>query len=231
MGEPPILRYDRRPLMDAITKFLPRDWPCLIVGLILLAYWFRVTRMAIKMRRKTGRAANFIPTEPLGKILRIIWQPVVWAWIGLPLAAAFKAQSHSPDYPLFHSQIVQWIGVAIAAFAYIATRVCWKRMGRSWRMGIDPNEKTALIFTGAYAYVRHPIYALSTLLMIATVMILPTPVMIGVAAIHLLLLQWEARREERNLSRIHGSKYDLYRAKVGGFIPLSLHRYSPRSSV
>jgi protein-S-isoprenylcysteine O-methyltransferase Ste14 len=217
--------------LDSISKFLPRDWPCLIVGLILAAYWFRVTRMAIKMRRKTGRAANFIPTEPLGKILRIIWQPVVWAWIALPLAAAFKAPSHSPDHPLFHSIIVQWIGVAIATFAYIATRVCWKRMGKSWRMGIDPNEKTVLIFTGAYAYVRHPIYALSILLMIATVMILPTPIMIGVAVIHILLLQWEARREERNLSRIHGNQYDQYRLNVRGFIPLSLHRYSPRSSV
>jgi protein-S-isoprenylcysteine O-methyltransferase Ste14 len=99
-------------------------------------------------------------------------------------------------------------------------------MGKSWRMGIDPDEKTVLIFTGPYAYVRHPIYALSSLLMIATVMVLPTPVMIGVAVVHLLLLQWESRREEQNLSRIHGPQYDQYRARTGRFVPVSVHPYS-----
>jgi protein-S-isoprenylcysteine O-methyltransferase Ste14 len=172
------------------------------------------------MRRKTGRAANFIPVEPLGRFLRILWQPVIVAWIGLPFAAAFKAPSHSPEVPIFHSVIAQWIGVVVALVCLLATRVCWKRMGKSWRMGIDPGEKTALIFTGPYAYVRHPIYALSSLMMLATVIVLPTPIMIGVAALHLLLLQWEARREERNLSRIHGQQYDQYRSRVGRFIPM-----------
>jgi len=204
--------------------------PCLVIGIIMLSYWGRVTRMAYKMRRKTGRAANFIPTEPLGRILRILWWPIVIVWIGLPFAAAFKASSHALDYPLFQSQILQWIGVAIAILAFLTTIFCWKRMGKSWRMGIDPNEKTVLIFTGPYAYVRHPIYALSSLLMIATVMILPTPVMIGVAVIHLLLLQWEGRREERNLSRIHGQQYDLYCSRVGRFIPTSVRAYSAPAS-
>jgi protein-S-isoprenylcysteine O-methyltransferase Ste14 len=207
-------------LLAAASHFLPRNWPCLIVGIILSIYWLRVTRMAWKMRRKTGRAANFIPAEPLGRVLRIIWQPVILAWIGLPFAAAFKAPSHGPDVPLFQSPILQWAGVATALFCLLATRACWRRMGKSWRMGIDPNEKTALIFTGPYAYVRHPIYALSSLMMLATVIVLPTPLMFVVAAIHLLLLQWEARREERNLSRIHGQQYDQYCSRVGRFIPI-----------
>jgi protein-S-isoprenylcysteine O-methyltransferase Ste14 len=211
--------------MLVAAQFLPRDWPCLGIGLIMLFYWFRVARMAAKMRRKTGRAANFIPTEPVGRVLRIIWQPVVWAWIGLPLAGAFQAPSHALNYPLFYSALAQYIGLLIAVFGFIATRSCWKRMGKSWRMGIDPNEKTALIFTGPYAYVRHPIYALSSLLMIATIMILPTPLMIGVAITHLLLLQWEARREEQNLSRIHGQQYDQYQKQTGRFVPVSLRPY------
>jgi protein-S-isoprenylcysteine O-methyltransferase Ste14 len=213
------------------SQFSIRNLPSLIIGLLMLAYWGRVARMAYKMRRKTGRGANFIPTESIGRTLRILWQPVVWAWIGLPLAAAFKTPSHAPDMPLFQSQMVQWIGVVIAVFAFVATVSCWKRMGKSWRMGIDPNEKTALIFTGPYAYVRHPIYALSSVLMVATVMVLPTPLMIGVAIIHLLLLQWEARREEINLSRIHGRQYDQYRAQTGRFIPASARAYSATTSV
>jgi protein-S-isoprenylcysteine O-methyltransferase Ste14 len=144
----------------------------------------------------------------------------------LPFAAAFKTPSHRFDAPLFSSIIAQWIGVAVALFCLLATRVCWKRMGKSWRMGIDPGEKTVLIFTGPYAYVRHPIYALSSLMMIATVIVLPSPIMISIAVLHLLLLQWEARREERNLSRIHGQQYDQYCSRVGRFIPM-LHMKQP----
>jgi protein-S-isoprenylcysteine O-methyltransferase Ste14 len=212
--------------MVAIAHLRVCDLPCLAVGIILVAYWFRVARMAYKMRRKTGRAANFIPTEKLGRLLRIIWQPVIIAWIGLPLAAAFKVPAHPMEIPLFHSVILQWTGVAVAVFAYVCTRLCWTRMGKSWRMGIDPGETTELVFTGPYAYVRHPIYALSSLLMVATILILPSALMLAVAVIHLLLLQWEARREERNLSRVHGQQYDQYRAQVGRFIPVSLRPYS-----
>jgi protein-S-isoprenylcysteine O-methyltransferase Ste14 len=54
--------------------------------------------------------------------------------------------------------------------------------------------------------------------------------MIAAAAVHLLLLQWEARREERHLSQIHGAEYDQYRAAVGRFFPRSLAGYPPHSS-
>lgn len=209
---------------------LPRNWPALAIGVIIAAYWWRVLRMAYKMRRRTGRAANFVPTEPLGKLLRLIWQPVVWLWIAHPLASAFLAQPPAALRLLYLSLPVRWAAVIVAILAFVLTRLCWKRMGKSWRMGIDPAERTSLVITGPYAYVRHPIYALSSLLMIATVIALPTPLMIAVAIPHLLLLQWEARREERHLCRVHGQPYERYRMDVGRFIPRSLHRYDAAKS-
>jgi protein-S-isoprenylcysteine O-methyltransferase Ste14 len=106
--------------------------------------------------------------------------------------------------------------------------MCWNRMGKSWRMGIDPAEKTSLIVTGAYAHVRHPIYALSSALMLATVAADPAPLLMLVAAAHLLLLQLEARREERHLARVHGQPYLDYCATVGRFFPRGL-RGRPRA--
>jgi protein-S-isoprenylcysteine O-methyltransferase Ste14 len=111
------------------------------------------------------------------------------------------------------------VSVLVAATALGATLVCWKKMGKSWRMGIDPAEKTGLIVTGPYAYVRHPIYALSSLLMLASVACLPTPLMIALALVHLTFLWWEARREEHHLAAVHGADYDRYRASTGRFFP------------
>ncbi|HTL29417.1 MAG TPA: isoprenylcysteine carboxylmethyltransferase family protein [Tepidisphaeraceae bacterium] len=193
---------------------MPKDWAALCIGLIVGAYWARVLKLVLKARRRTGRDANFVPPEPLGRALRIVWYPTVVIWIAHPLYSAWQ-----PFGFLYLQPIVRWTSVAIALVAFIATLVCWKKMGKSWRMGIDPNEKTQLVVSGPYAYVRHPIYALSSLMMIASVTAVPTILMIVVGGIHLVFLQWEARREERHLVQIHGPSYANYMTTVWRFIP------------
>jgi protein-S-isoprenylcysteine O-methyltransferase Ste14 len=197
---------------------MPDNWPALILGVILGTYWARVLRLALKARRRTGRAGNLVPREGLGRLLRVIWYPTVLAWIAQPIVAAWWRPAPLLR-PAYSDLGVQWTGVGLAAASLGATWVCWKRMGQSWRMGIDPAEKTPLVVTGPYTYVRHPIYALSSLLMLASVMVVPTPAMALTAAAHLLLLQWEARREERHLLALHGPEYANYRARVGRFLP------------
>jgi protein-S-isoprenylcysteine O-methyltransferase Ste14 len=194
-------------------------WLALALGLILAIYWVRVLRMAIKQRRKTGRGANFLPPEPLGRAIRIVWMPVVAAWVAHPFINASRTIPPSLFALLFDSIIVAIVGIVLAAVALAGSIVCWKRMGKSWRMGIDPNETTPLIVTGPYAYVRHPIYALSSLLMISSVLVIPSPLMTGLALIHLTCLQWEARREEAHLLATHGESYVAYLGRVGRFLP------------
>ena len=207
-------------LLAPVTALpLPRDGPALCVGIVVAAYWWRVVRKAAKMRRRTGRAANFLPAERLGRALRVIWQPVVCLWIIVPLVTAVAPHLPASIAPIEQSGPLQWAGAAVAVLSYALTRVCWRRMGRSWRMGIDPAEKTTLIVTGPFAYVRHPIYALSSLMMLATVAAVPSIPLFAIGTAHLLLLQWEARREEAHLSRVHGPAYAAYRRRVGRFLP------------
>ena len=97
-------------------------------------------------------------------------------------------------------------------------------------MGIDPGERTQLVFTGPYAYVRHPIYALSSLLMVASMIAVPTLPMIVIGVVHLMFLQWEARREEQYLVHTHGADYEQYLKRVGRFVPRSLAGYRGTST-
>jgi protein-S-isoprenylcysteine O-methyltransferase Ste14 len=204
-----------------------RNWPALAIGLIVGFYWARVIKLVFKTRRDTGRAANFVPPEPLGRALRILWYPTVTAWICLPLIIFLIRRPPDGLRPLYTWPLIIWPAVAIALAALYGTLICWRKMGKSWRMGIDPGEKTQLVFTGAYAYVRHPIYALSSLLMLASVTAVPAPLMIVVAVIHLCFLQWEARREERYLVQLHGADYGSYLSHVGRFVPKAFRAYSP----
>jgi cation transporter-like permease len=92
--------------------------------------------------------ANFIPRERAGRLARIVWMPLVIAWIAYPFVAVASARLPAWLGPIRVSPVVSWSAVAVGAAALGGTWVCWKRMGKSWRMGIDPDERTALIVTG-----------------------------------------------------------------------------------
>lgn len=201
-------------------------WPALILGIVIVTYWARVVRLTMKIRRSTGRSANFWPKERLGQALRFFWYPAVAVWTVQPFAAAFAAQPTFVFRPIVENAIVSWLAAAVAVAALAATVVCWKKMGKSWRMGINPGEKTELVVSGPYAFVRHPIYALSSLLMLSTLAIVPSPLMLVAGLIHLSLLQWEARREEQYLIEKHGDVYQSYCRQVGRFFPRSLKPFA-----
>ncbi|HYE17219.1 MAG TPA: isoprenylcysteine carboxylmethyltransferase family protein [Tepidisphaeraceae bacterium] len=200
----------------------PSSWPSVIVGAILLVYWVKVLQLVVRTRRTVGRAANIVPPEPLGRALRIVWGPAVVLWIFLPLLVPFVLDPPAglrPIWNVYGNGIVGWTMVAIALAALTITWVCWIKMGTSWRMGIDPNEKTRLVFTGPYSRVRHPIYGLSQVLGVVAVVVMPSPVMIAVGALHVFLMQWESRREEKFLVALHGPVYADYIRQTGRFIP------------
>jgi protein-S-isoprenylcysteine O-methyltransferase Ste14 len=199
----------------------------LVIGMVVGAYWLRVLRMARKARKKTGRAANFVPRETVGRLLRIVWVPVVVVWVVHPFFTAATRPAPLVVQPLFASGWIAWPAALAAGACLWASRICWKTMGKNWRMGIDPTEQNALVLGGPYTYVRHPIYALSQAMMVATVVAIPSPLMIAAGLMHVLLLQWEARREEGHLRGVHGLKYVEYCEGVGRFVP-RLGRPIPR---
>jgi len=92
-------------------------------------------------------------------------------------------------------------------------------MGRSWRMAVAPDQQTELVTTGLYGLVRHPIYALSILLMMCTLVVAPTLPVALMACIHISLMQAKARNEERFLVGRHGAVYQRYMQRTGRFVP------------
>jgi protein-S-isoprenylcysteine O-methyltransferase Ste14 len=200
------------------------------LGLIIGGYWLRVLRMAREARQKTGRAANFMPAERVGRALRIAWIPIVIVWIAQPFVASLLVPNQRLIAPLIANPWIAWISAVVTAVCFWLSRICWKTMGKNWRMGIDPAERTSLVLAGPYQYVRHPIYALSQLMMLATLAAIPSPLMICAGIGHVLLLQWEARREEKHLYNTHGDDYAQYCVRVGRFFPgRSLLRSSAQS--
>jgi protein-S-isoprenylcysteine O-methyltransferase Ste14 len=190
--------------------------PPFLSGCCLLVYWGSVVVKAHRAKH-WEHGANIVPPESIGRWLRLIWVPLVIIWCAQPWLVFLGRIRELGLTPFW--QVTGWIGAALCIVATATTFVCWRTMGRSWRIGIDPAEKTQLVRTGPFRIVRHPIYSLSVLLMIGTLATTRTSLMVVIAIIHAFLLQLEASREEKYLLQKHGEDYAVYRRTTARFLP------------
>ncbi len=197
--------------------------PGLVLAATVSAYWLGVGVMIARVRRHTRRTADVVPAQPLERIMGLVWLPVVVAWIALPWWALTRAPGWLA-LPEFARGIAGYEGLrflaAVVGVACLAGTIrCWARMGSDWRMAVTVGERQPLITDGLFRRVRHPIYALSILLMLCTVTIVPTPPMALIAVVHVSLMVVKARNEERHMLAMHGEAYARYLAMTGRFVP------------
>jgi protein-S-isoprenylcysteine O-methyltransferase Ste14 len=206
-----------------------RDFPAAVLTVTIWAYWFCVGVLIVRLRRKTRKLPGVVPKQPLEQFMWVIWVPLVVAWMALPFLAATRVEAPwtIPEFarePAYAT--LRWIAAAIGVACLALTMECWVRMGKNWSMAVMPDQKTELVTTGLYAYVRHPIYALSILLMLCSAAVVPTAPMAVVAVVHVALMLAKARNEERFLLAAQGEAYARYCRRTGRFFPCTLSRRS-----
>lgn len=150
-------------------------------------------------------------------------------WAGILFAAAVMIGVLAPvadlagwlePLGLFDQPALQAVGVVLAALGVLATLAAQLAMGDSWRVGVDPTERTALVTGGPFAVVRNPIF--SAMLTTAFGLALMVPNALAVAGAFGLLLGLELHVrvvEEPYLASVHGDAYARYTARVGRFLP------------
>jgi len=199
------------------------DFPLVLLTATIWTYWFSVGAMVVRLRRKTRKLVGVVPELRVERLMWLVWVPLVAAWIVLPFLALSR-----PAPPLglpefargvpFYSTL-RWVAATVAVACLFATFNCWARMGKDWRMDVSVGNKTELITDGLFRHLRHPIYAFSMLLMICSVVIVPTVPLLAIALVHIVLMNLKARNEERHLLAAHGEVYQRYLRQTGRFLP------------
>ncbi len=197
--------------------------PALIAAVCLTIYWGAVVVKLFRLARKIGKDPNAVPRERTGQLMRVVWYPVIiFLIVGLWMAVAGGGRGAAREVFKVRWEPMLWMVITASVLCIlgtVATFVCWRKMGRSWRIGIDPGETLVLVSTGPYSRVRHPIYALRMVINVMICVMAPTlAVMIG-AFVDFALLQVEARREEAYMESTHGEVYTRYKKSVRRFIP------------
>jgi protein-S-isoprenylcysteine O-methyltransferase Ste14 len=199
------------------------DVPLFILATTITMYWGTVVMLVIYRRLRHGHSAGVIPRQRYERRLWRLIVPVFLGWISLPWLAL---NLHVPGLtlPAWATDLtaawsVRAGAAAIAVVCYALSLVCWLRLGRNWTMAVVPKQESQLVTAGPYRWVRHPIYALSILLMFASAVVLPTVPMALLAALHVYVMTRKAVHEEGHLRERFGPEYLHYCDQVGRFCP------------
>lgn len=93
-------------------------------------------------------------------------------------------------------------------------------MGTSWRVGVDPGERTALVTDGLFAHVRNPVFTAMATASLGLTLIVPNWVSLTALAALVIAIQLQVRVvEEPYLTAVHDPDYAGYTTRTGRFLP------------
>ena len=111
-------------------------------------------------------------------------------------------------------------GLALFALGFAGLVAAQYAMGASWRIGVDPEERTGLVTGGPFAIVRNPIFSAMFVLQAGLVLIAPNAAAVAAWLIVFVSVQVQVRAvEEPYLFRTHEREYRAYTERVGRFAP------------
>jgi len=190
----------------------------LVLYVVLAMITFGV-RVALQVRRTGSTGLHGLPPGA---------GPLEWIAGGSFVAGAALGAAAPPmdllgvlaPIPVLDGVVGHVVGAVLATVGICLTFGAQLAMGDSWRVGVDPAERTDLVTDGPFELVRNPIYGA----MLPTVfgLLLMVPSALSVIGFFMLLVGLELQVrlvEEPHLLRTHGDEYARYAARVGRFVP------------
>ena len=190
-----------------------------VVSAGVLIYWGGVAVHARRIRKRIGKSANLKPRTSKEKLLWLGWTFMILGWLLQPL---FVVGTSLP--PALLTPLTLAAGIALTILGYLCTLWCYAMMGDTWRIGVNRDEKTALVTRGPYNVIRHPIYGFQIVMLVGAALLLPTIFSLVIIAVHFICVQAKAADEEAYLLGVHGETYRAYLNRTGRLFPKLIRR-------
>jgi protein-S-isoprenylcysteine O-methyltransferase Ste14 len=111
-------------------------------------------------------------------------------------------------------------GVLLTLAGIAGTLHAQLEMGASWRVGVDPSERTALRTDGPFRLVRNPIFSWMILAAVGLALLVPNAASLGAVLALVAGIELQVRLvEEPYLARVHGDAYARWASRTGRFVP------------
>lgn len=168
--------------------------------------------------RRTGDSGLRLRAEPN--------TPQWWAKIGFGIAilvgfaAPVAAVAGLGNIAALDAAWLHIAGIIVTVAGIALTVAAQYSMGASWRIGVDPHERTDLVTDGAFRLARNPIFTAMLITAAGLALMIPNIIsLIGLVSL-VAALEIQVRLvEEPHLVHIHGDRYRAYAQRVGRFTP------------
>ena len=198
--------------MDGVAlRFLP--------ALILVGYF---AHRAMYFRRVPHPVESVAqqPAEPgawLGAILAVLTLVVNTVYVVAPERVRWAS------WPL--PTWVRWSGLLLTMAAFGLLEWCHATLGRNWSGRVQVLKDHALVISGPYRWVRHPMYT-AGLLTNVSVLLVSANWLVGGSWLAMHACQFAGRipLEEKLMTEQFGDTYRRYMRTTGRLVPRLLHR-------
>ncbi|WP_328518110.1 methyltransferase family protein [Mycolicibacterium arseniciresistens] len=187
----------------------------LFLGMMLICGLLRT----LIQRHRTGDSGNRRTLSPRGSLG---WFALTTTDIGYLTVGVGGPLAHWLGLPPLSSlhPPVQLLGVILAVIGILAAFTAQMAMGSSWRIGVDDRERTSLVTTGPFRWVRNPIFTAVLVALLGLTLMVPNVVALTGWVLTVFGIETQVRRvEEPRLHRLHGEPYAQYTATAGRFLP------------
>jgi protein-S-isoprenylcysteine O-methyltransferase Ste14 len=177
----------------------------LLVGMVLAR--------VLLMRRTGIKAMKFGETDKRDFFI----PPFALFYFYLVFAAAFDLPTVSRQ-ELFHSETVSWAGALLCLAGLLLMLLSLVSFGKSFRVGIDPDNPDKLVTNGIFAFSRNPIYVGFWFVLLGQFLLFSNWVLL----IYLVAATWlfhrQVLREEEYLRTHYGQQYAEYCDRVRRYL-------------
>jgi protein-S-isoprenylcysteine O-methyltransferase Ste14 len=172
---------------------------------ILIAAWIVLAAVFATRARLRLRVQRRSRTSLIGMAIQGVAFAIVWTTHGIEVG---------DPTPPSGEWAVHVAAVILGASVWLMSASV-RTLGRQWSLAAEIQTRHALITTGPYAFVRHPIYAGTLGMLAGTGLMMTTLPRCGAAAVIYLAGTWIRIREEEQLLRsAFGEEYETYKRRV-----------------
>lgn len=195
--------------MNFYQIFLPSFTLIYVLQIFVIRTWLQW--------KKTGANPFVFGTtenahDYIGRVYKVM---MVGTWVAI-ICYSFITGVYKYLMPMWYldSALLRLVGLVLLVCSFIWIVVAQYHMSKSWRIGINYDEKTELVSHGVFAYSRNPVFLGVLVSYMGTFMIIPNALTFATQLITFFIIQVQVRLEEEYLINIHEDAYELYKSKT-----------------
>jgi protein-S-isoprenylcysteine O-methyltransferase Ste14 len=184
------------------------------VGAVALLLLFVTVAVRVLVLGRAGvRAVKFGKTDRTDFLI----PPFFLVYLYIIVTAALHGQ-RADRLGLVWSGLVSWVGALLCVAGWLLLVLALISFGRSFRVGIDPDDPDRLVTTGVFAFTRNPIYVALGSVLLGECLVFTN----WILWVYLIAASWlfhrQISREEEYLREHYGQQYAAYCERVPRYL-------------